>query len=343
MSEKELRMKLGTGFLLVAITTLVLAGANRGQQEEICADRGINPGIDSPFSKYSVIYGRISIKRPRGSGTIASVVVSLREGRSTQRYSFDGSGSYCFEKSAAGGDLMVEINGQQADRRPIITNLPEQREDFEFTLTAPETTAPPGVVSARFNYQRNGKNAKLYEKALKALAEKNQDKVIEYLKAIIAADPTDYIANATLASVFYSQKKYSDAEIWFKRAVEVNPEYTPAWLSLSQSQYALKQYDAAIESCKKLLKLEPKSAIGFYILGEAYLRTEKGNLAVEALNEAIKLDPVGMAECHLILADLYDINGLKKLATKEYKAFIAKVPSHRDKQRIEKYITDNPE
>ncbi|MEQ1763577.1 MAG: tetratricopeptide repeat protein [Pyrinomonadaceae bacterium] len=336
----------GSGVLLLAIAVLALPSDSRAQQEEICSDRGIHTESESPLRRpgsIQIVFGRVTIKRPKGTGKPPSVVVWLREGRSTQRFALDGSGSYCFEKSAAGGEITVDINGQQADRRSIITNLPEQREDFEFNLTSTETPAPPGVVSAKFNYKRNSKNEKLYEKALRASAEQQPEKAIEYLTAVATDDPADYIANATLASIYYRQKNYSEAGKWFKRSIEINPEYSPAWLSLSQSQYAQKEYDAAIESCKKLLKLEPKSAVGFYILGEAYLRTEKGNLAVEALNEAIKLDPVGMAECHLILADLYDINDLKKLASKEYKAFIAKVPNHPDRQRIEKYISDNPE
>lgn len=339
-------MRLITGVLLFTIAIAVLGREASAQQEEICSDRGIHTESESPLRRASsiqVVFGRITIKRPKGSGKAPSVVVWLREARSTQRFALDGSGSYCFEKSASGGEVTVDINGQQADRRSIVTNLPEQREDFEFNLSSTETQAPPGVVSAKFNYQRNSKNAKLYEKALRASADQQPEKAIEYLTSIVTDDGADYVANATLAFVYYRQKKYAEAETWFKRSGAINPEYSPAWLTLAQSQYALKEYEAAIESCKKLLKLEPRSAVGFYILGEAYLRTEKGNLAVEALNEAIKSDPIGMAECHLILADLYDINKLKKLATKEYKAFIAKVPNHPDKQRIEKYIADNPE
>lgn len=339
-------MKHRVGFLLVATAMLVLAGETIAQQEEICSDHGINTAVESPLRRNTavhVIFGRITVKRPKGSGKIASIVVWLREGRSNQRYAFDGSGSYCFEKSTVGGEITVDINGQQADSRPIITNVPEQREDFEFTLTPAEKPAPPGVVSAKFNYQRKEKNAKLYEKALRALAEQQPEKATEFLSAMVKDDPGDYVASATLGSIFYRQKDYAQAAIWFKRSVEVNPDFAPAWVSLSQSQYALKEYDAAIESCKKLIKLEPKSAVAFYIMGEAYLQTQKGNLAADALNEAIKLDPIGMAQCHLLLAELYDFNGLKKLATKEYKAFIAKIPDHPDKPRIEKYITDNPE
>jgi len=335
-------MKLLVGSFLIAVAMLVIATPSLGQQEEICADRGIIPNMDIPARRFNVIFGRVSVKRPKGEKPPA-VVVWLREGRSTQRLALDGSGSYCFEKSTQGGEITVDINGQQADRRTIITNLSEQREDFEFNLTSNQAPVRPGVISAKFVYQRNEKNAKLFEKALNASGENKTEKAIEHLTALVKTDPADYIAAATLASIYYRQKNYPDAEVWFKRSVQINQEFSPAWLSLAQSQYGQKKYADTIESCQRLIKLEPTSAMGFYILGEAYLRTEKGNQAVEALNDAIKHDPTGMAECHLILADLYDINGLKKLATKEYKAFLAKMPEHSDKKRIEKYIADNPE
>jgi tetratricopeptide (TPR) repeat protein len=336
-------MKRGVGIFVVAAAAFISAVEISGQAEEICADRGILLRIDSVTSRSNVIFGRVTVKRPKGSKKAPTVVIWLREGRSVQRATLDGSGPYCFEKSSAGGEIVVEVDGQQVGSRQIITNLPEQREDFEVSLSAAQPEAPPGVVSAKFNYQRNEKNAKLYEKALASSSEQKPEKAIEILAAIVKSDPADYIAAATLGSIYYRQKAYPEAERWFANAVATNPEYAPAWISLSQSQYAQKKYEAAITSCKTFLKLDPKSATGFYILGEAYLRTEKGNLAIETFNEAIKLDPIGMAQCHLILADLYDINGLKKLATKEFKAFLAKVPDHPEKKKIEQYIAANPE
>lgn len=340
-----MRMRVRVAIVLAAVAPLMFSGEARGQQEEMCADRGINTLIEESVKRQSVIFGRISIKRAKGSeGKPPTVVVWLREGRgSTQRIVLEGSGSFCFEKSALGGEITIDLDGLQVDRRPINTSLPEQREDFEFKLTPSETPAPPGVVSAKFNYERKGKNAKLFERSLAASAEQNTAKAIEYLLAIVKDDPADYIASATLGSVYYRQKNYSDAEIWFKRSVDIHPEFTPAWISLAQSQYGQKKYELAIEASKKATSLDPKSAAGFYILGEAYLRTQKANPAVDALNEAIKLDPIGMAQCHLILADIYDVNGLKKLATKEYKAFLSKVPAHSAKTRIEEYIRNNPE
>jgi Tfp pilus assembly protein PilF len=79
------------------------------------------------------------------------------------------------------------------------------------------------------------------------------------------------------------------------------------------------------------------------LLGEGYLQNKQGTLAVQALDEAIRLDPIGQAECHLLKGHLYELAGAKQLATKEYKVFLAKVPDHPDKNRLEKFIATNPE
>jgi tetratricopeptide (TPR) repeat protein len=112
---------------------------------------------------------------------------------------------------------------------------------------------------------------------------------------------------------------------------------------MGQIRMAQKQYLAAIEILKHAASLDTKLARTFQLLGEAYLLSKQGTLGVAALNEAIRLDPQGMAECHLQIAHLYELAGAKQLAAKEYKLFLEKVPDHKDKKRLEKYIKDNPE
>ena len=57
----------------------------------------------------------------------------------------------------------------------------------------------------------------------------------------------------------------------------------------------------------------------------------------------LRLSPLGMAECHLQLAHLYQLAKANQMATKEYKIFLTKVPNHPDKKKFEKFIKDNPE
>jgi hypothetical protein len=49
-----------------------------------------------------------------------------------------------------------------------------------------------------------------------------------------------------------------------------------------------------------------------------------------------------MAECHLLLARLYDRAGAKDMASREYVLFLQKVPEHPEKQKFDSYIKANP-
>ena len=69
----------------------------------------------------------------------------------------------------------------------------------------------------------------------------------------------------------------------------------------------------------------------------------QGTLGLAALDKALEIEPVGMAECHLLKARLYDIAGAKNLASHEYRVFLKKVPDYSDKKTLETYIKDNPE
>jgi len=114
-------------------------------------------------------------------------------------------------------------------------------------------------------------------------------------------------------------------------------------VNVGQMRVAQKQYPAAVEIFKHAVELEPDSATIHRLLGEAYLQAKQGSLAVQALDKAIQLDPLGMAECHLLKAHLYELAGGKNLAAKEYRTFLEKVPQYPDRKKLEKFIKDNPE
>jgi cytochrome c-type biogenesis protein CcmH/NrfG len=202
---------------------------------------------------------------------------------------------------------------------------------------------PPGVVSAKISHPRNEKTVDLYLKVQEAEADKNPSGAIEHLKEIVSIDPADFIAWARLGAFYFDQGKLTDAEAAFRKSLELKVAYTPAWIFMGRIRIAQKQFDAAIGILSHAIELDRTSARAFQLLGEAYLQSRQGTLGAAALNEAIRLDPVGMAECHLLLAHLYELAGAKPLAAREYKAFLKKVPDYEDKKRLEKFIKDNPQ
>ena len=163
------------------------------------------------------------------------------------------------------------------------------------------------------------------------------------MKELLALDPNDFIAWGFLGNLYLLKGDHSDSDTAFRRSLELNMEYTPAWVNVGRLRMAQKQSEAAIEIFKHAIELDQTSARTYQLLGEAYLLTKQGSLGADALNKAIELDPVGMAECHLQLAHLYQLAKANKLASREYRLFLEKVPDHRDAGKFKKFISENPE
>lgn len=318
---------------------------SNGQVDDFCSEAGLMPSLDSPFVHVPYVYGRIFIKGVEPGAKMPNVVVKMLDARQfVSRITIGKSGNYCFKSGNGGVTLIVEVNGIEAARRTLPNLGPsQQREDFEIQTVENKNSVAPGVVSAKFYYPPNPTTTELYKRLSEAEGKKDQKKSIEVLKQIVAADDKDFVAWAKIGVLYFEAKDLEKAFEAFKKSLELRVDYTPVWINVGKIRVEQKQFEAAIEIFKHAIALDPKSARAFQLLGEAYLQTKQGTLGSEALNKAIELDPLGMAECHLQLAHLYQLAKANKLATREYKLFLAKVPNHPDRKKFEQYIKDNPE
>jgi tetratricopeptide (TPR) repeat protein len=240
--------------------------------------------------------------------------------------------------------IVVEVDGVVVGRKSF-SDLGDlrQREDFEILAPNLQQKFAPGVVSTKFTRAPNDRTSDLYKKAAAAESDKDLSTAVDRVKEIVLIDPEDFVAWAKLGSLYLQQERMSEAETAFKRAITMRPDYTPALLNLGTLLAVQEHIPEAIELFKRGVVSDPASARAYRLLGEAYLKNRQGTIGLAALDEALRLDPVGMAECHLLKARLYDLAGARNLATREYKAFIAKVPDYAERKKLERYIQDYPE
>lgn len=329
--------------LVAAATVLVFAGSASAQLDEICREFGIAPSMDSPFAHVPYVYGRVVAKGFDVNAKIPKLTISLVSMQATERLTLGRSGNYCFKRRSNSGELVIEVNGIEAGRRTMTASGSEQqREDFEIYSNESQGSAP-GVVSAEFSHPRNEKTVDLYKWTLDLESKGETGKAIESLREIVVVDRADFVAWAKLGSLYLTEKNYAEADAALRRSLELKVEYTPAWIYVGKLRLEQQQAPAAIEIFKHVITLEPQSARAFQLLGQSYLHDRKGTLGAEALNEAIRLDPIGMAECHLLLAHLFDLAGAKDMAAREYKVFLTKVPNYPQKKKLEKFIKENPQ
>ncbi len=338
-------MKYGIRIILITAVLLLGSGVLMAQADDICREFGLRPSSDEPIGKIPYIYGRIAIKGYDPVGKFPQVTVNFLDPLQTQRrLTVDKTGNYCFRRSTnGGGTLVVEVEGVETVRKSVSSIGPVQtREDFEVVVSSASSLAPPGVISTKYSRPRNENTVELYQKAAEAERGKDIPSAIRHLRAIVAIDKEDFIALTKLGSLQVGANLRSDAERSFTTALELKPDYPAALFNFGMLRAFQNQFEMAIDLFKRAIASDPESPQTHRMLGEAYLQVRKGSLAIESLNEALRLEPVGQADCHLLIARLYDLVGAKNLASAQYKAFLAKVPNHPERKTFETYIADNP-
>jgi tetratricopeptide (TPR) repeat protein len=238
--------------------------------------------------------------------------------------------------------LVLEINGAEFARYPLNMGSSQiVRQDITLTWKQiGEALAKATVIDARKFYQRSAPNQKLFEKAVAEKSNKKSDAAIKLFKEVVNNDAKDFVSWTELGNLYFENKP-KEAEEAYQKALESKPDYFYALLNYGKLQVSQKNYESAIELLTKAATVEPTSADANQFLGEAYLGAKKGSKAVGFLNEAIRLAPVEKAEIHLRLAALYNAANLKDRAVAEYRLFLAKVPEHPEKKKLEQYISDN--
>ena len=109
-----------------------------------------------------------------------------------------------------------------------------------------------------------------------------------------AAQLDDTLAEAheALGGVkLYSDWDFPAAEREFKRAIELNPNYSLAHSNLSSKYKALRRYPEEISEARRGQELDPLSAFANMELGEAFYQARRYDEAIEQIRKTIELDP----------------------------------------------------
>jgi len=296
------------------------------------------------------LYGdlRVDESKVPGLKPLSLDIILYTEGRTiVSRQSVSTSARYRFNNLPSGFyDLVVEVEAREVARVRVDMSSPllgELRQDlaFEWKPTTAPATSRTSAVSVADRYERNSANAAIFEKATHKIDQKRFDEGASLIQKIVAADPKDFQAWTELGNIHLFQKRYSEAEIEYLRAIDLHGGFFPALLNLGRSEVAQQKYDVAIAVLNRAVTARHESADANYLLGESYLLVKKGSLAVTYLNEALRLDPNGMADVHLSLALLYNGAGMKDKAAVEYEQFLKKKPKYPDRKRLERYIAEN--
>lgn len=88
---------------------------------------------------------------------------------------------------------------------------------------------------------------------------------------------------------YASQQNYEQAAKEFKRSVEIDPEYAPAWANLCSAHLSLNREQEAQAACEQALAVDAKNWLARYNLGSLYARKGDRDRAFRELAETLRL------------------------------------------------------
>ena len=132
---------------------------------------------------------------------------------------------------------------------------------------------------------------KLYILATQASVNGMTSKEREYFQKLVENYPDDERAQFRMGMYYFQQQDYNIALGFFRRATEINPDFSLAYNILGYTHRYLENYTEAEEAFKKYIDLVPKDPNPYDSYAELLLKMGRFDNSIENYNKALKLDP----------------------------------------------------
>lgn len=147
-----------------------------------------------------------------------------------------------------------------------------------------------------------------------------------YLK-ILATDPKEVKALHLLGILYAEQEKFTQAQTYLQRAVDLEPQNPVFSLHLANVLKAAGLFNQAVETLKEITQKHPRFAAGFNNLGTVFFAQAKLAEAVSAYQAAIDIQP-NYVDAYYNLGLALDKLNRKKEAINTYQALLELSPAH---------------
>ncbi len=101
-------------------------------------------------------------------------------------------------------------------------------------------------------------------------------------------DPRGYYGIAILHD---NKKQYTEAISWYKKALEANPEFVPAWFFMANAVYEAGDKQQSIECYQKVIALAPTNFWAHNNIGSIYEEEGKNTEALHYFRKALEIVP----------------------------------------------------
>ncbi len=133
---------------------------------------------------------------------------------------------------------------------------------------------------------------KLWILAIEAGRDGLQKKQNEYYQELVNKYPNDERAHALLGqSYYFGLQEYEKSIASYKKAIAINPGFSPSYNIIGYAYRTLGRYDEAQEALKKYIKLIPDEANPYDSYAELLLKIGKYDESIKYYKKALAVDP----------------------------------------------------
>jgi len=156
-----------------------------------------------------------------------------------------------------------------------------------------------------------------YDPAVRAFQNNNIAEAESLLVKAIQEDQYQPAFHTLQGFIMLKRKAYSEAERYFKSAVNIQNDYEPAYRGLGALKYYREEYPEGIRYLKKSLTLFPQDISSHYFLGMTYYKMSNYKSAIPHLDLFSQVQSKH-PEIHGILGICYEEVGQFSAAYNEY-------------------------
>lgn len=240
------------------------------------------------------------------------------------------------------GDYVVKLRDRKA----------EQASDFGFSIAAGETlhteefriravnTAGSTQSTIAVSELQLSPGAKReLEKGLESLKRQDLSAASKRFNKVLQSNPNCGPALNGLGIIAMQSGKTSDAKSYFAQAVEVDPQFPPAYLNLGRVLLLAKDYAGGEALLQRATSLDPTSSETLSLLAYFQLLGGKFDSAIATAHRVHLIQHERFAMVHFVAANAYERKQQQKEAGLEYQQYLQEDPHGPSAERARSKLT----
>jgi len=217
---------------------------------------------------------------------------------------------------------------------------PEQR--IEEGCFLPPLTITHRALTSSTDYEGSPKAQKEYHSACNALQGQKWSEAEDHLRKAVDKNPKYSAAWVTLGQVMEARQQYEDARKDCAQASLIDPAYLPAYLCLADIAAHEENWEQVLKSSQRALELNPTSdPHAYFYAASAYLKLNQNDEAEKNALRAANIDKQNLEpRVHFLLAQIYELKGDPSQELSHLREYLKVVSDPQEAAIVKQYVAD---